>query len=233
MKLIWFLIILLVVAYVVWPRSGYAPQGKTCSLDQSYINSMFTLSDTVTTEYKFSISIPYNEIMSNSLTVGVPYPYSVAPVNKWDAIIKGGLANAISFLPGMSYITPINFSTPQYSVDINGGTIVKISIYDTDHTGVGNQTAVQFLTFASLFAPNAGDQDIMKYSAPFVAGTASFVGCPELGCSTTGLDPGVICQPKIGCKDNGILSGQLSAFITPRLCTTYYKSAPDVSTPLT
>lgn len=233
MKLIWFLILLVLIAYVVWPRSGYTAPTQTCSLDQTYINSMLTLSDTVSTEYQFSISIPYKEIMSNSMSVGMPQPYAVKNVNRWDAIIKGGLANAISYLPGMSYITPINFSSPSYSTDTNGGTIVKISIYDTDHTGRGNQTAVQFLAFASLFAPNLGDQDILKISSSFVDGIAPVTGCPELGCSTTGLDPGVICVPNIGCPGKQILNDQIGAFISPRLCNTFYKNAPDVSTPLT
>jgi hypothetical protein len=146
------------------------------------------------------------------------------PINKWDSILKGSIANALSQINGYNYISPLNIVLMGGQADINGGLLIYFWIVDiyTDQ-----MNTIQGYAFNLLFKPNLITNVTDINTAVF-----DTVGCPISGCTANG---NILCQPNIGCEDNGILSQSISTFIggSPLLAIKcYYNQAPSSSTPL-
>jgi hypothetical protein len=220
-----FIFIFIFLLILLWPRNSTSPYISTCcdtNFDKDYINR-FAISTSTTNSHVFVINIPYNEINSSIIT-------NFNNGNKWNSIIRGGIAHAFKSLPGFSYISPMNILIE--IIQPAAYNFIKIYFYFVDvfyDQDLTNQRSVS--AFNSLFLPNSRTNPVNVFeiitSGEDVPNTQ---GCPSTGCMSETIGSNVICTPNVGCRDNGILSDAISMYMNgssgTRQCICYYNEAP-------
>ena len=216
----WILIfIILLLLFIFRPKSTYS-RCTTCNTnyDIPYMNNVIE-SGAVGNPFVFSINIPYSTYILSNKIIGTSI------INKWDSILKGSIGNALSQIPGYN-ISPLNIYLNPVQPDANGGLLITFLIDDIA-ADFDQMTIIQEYAFYLLFKPN-----LITNVTDINTAVLDSVGCPISGCTANGT---ILCQPNIGCEDNGILSQSISTFIggSPLLAIKcYYNQAPSSSTPL-
>jgi hypothetical protein len=214
MKIIWVLLLLILV-FICWPREVYiATPGCKNPYNPTYIQNIREQANV--NILVMAINIPFSTIN--------PVATSGGPVkSKWEIIFRSAFAASFSLNPGYSHITPLNVVIGDYQPTPNGGTLIYINVSEEDPDGYGSV----YMTIAAynLFLPNL--RTSMYDPIAFFQSGAGPTGCPASetsaggSCTATSNVNGVICTPNIGCRDNGILSENISRYI-------YGDSAPQI-----